>query len=415
MLNVEYLIARRTASSDSHSRTSMMSRIATFTVALGVVAMVLTLSVVGGFREQIYADLRGFGSDVRIVDVTTLSGVEEPIPMSEELMRSVGECRGVEWVAPYVIAGGMAKSGDNLLGLQLKGIDPGYNTVWWQSRLVEGRLPDFGAEQRGKEILLSRSAAAQLGIGVGDKVEMLFVEGERPRRDAFKIVGLYHTGFEEMDRVVALCDERDVRRVSAIASDFVSGYDLSIARMEDAERVAELVDEEIFELAQRDERFISTLAATLQMRHTIAFDWMQAHTVIARAVIIIMMVVLLFNMAAAILIMVFDRIAMIGALKALGMRTESIRRIFIYRAALIFVRGALWGNLIGGVLIFVQWCWQPVTLNPTGYMLSLLPVSVGWWWLWLNVATLVVAVVVMALPSMLVARIRPEQMLRYKL
>ena len=415
MLNVEYLIARRTASSDSHSRTSMMSRIATFTVALGVVAMVLTLSVVGGFREQIYADLRGFGSDVRIVDVTTLSGVEEPIPMSEELIRNVGECRGVEWVAPYVIAGGMAKSGDNLLGLQLKGIDPGYNTAWWQSRLVEGRLPDFGAEQRGKEILLSRSAAAQLGVGVGDKVEMLFVEGERPRRDAFKIVGLYHTGFEEMDRVVALCDERDVRRVSAIASDFVSGYDLSIARMEDAERVAELVDEEIFELAQRDERFISTLAATLQMRHTIAFDWMQAHTVIARAVIIIMMVVLLFNMAAAILIMVFDRIAMIGALKALGMRTESIRRIFIYRAALIFVRGALWGNLIGGVLIFVQWCWQPVTLNPTGYMLSLLPVSVGWWWLWLNVATLVVAVVVMALPSMLVARIRPEQMLRYKL
>ena len=415
MLNVEYLIARRTASSDSHSRTSMMSRIATFTVALGVVAMVLTLSVVGGFREQIYADLRGFGSDVRIVDVTTLSGVEEPIPMSEELMRSVGECKGVEWVAPYVIAGGMAKSGDNLLGLQLKGINAEYNTAWWQSRLVEGRLPDFAAEQRGKEILLSRSAAAQLGVGVGDKVEMLFVEGERPRRDAFKIVGLYHTGFEEMDRVVALCDERDVRRVSAIASDFVSGYDLSIARMEDAERVAELVDEEIFELAQRDERFISTLAATLQMRHTIAFDWMQAHTVIARAVIIIMMVVLLFNMAAAILIMVFDRIAMIGALKALGMRTESIRRIFIYRAALIFVRGALWGNLIGGVLIFVQWCWQPVTLNPTGYMLSLLPVSVGWWWLWLNVATLVVAVVVMSLPSMLVARIRPEQMLRYKL
>ena len=415
MLNVEYLIARRTASSDSHSRTSMMSRIATFTVALGVVAMVLTLSVVGGFREQIYADLRGFGSDVRIVDVTTLSGVEEPIPMSEELMQSVGQCRGVEWVAPYVVAGGMAKSGDNLLGLQLKGIDSQYNTAWWQSRLVEGRLPDFGAEQRGKEILLSRSAAAQLGVGVGDKVEMLFVEGERPRRDAFKIVGLYHTGFEEMDRVVALCDERDVRRVSDIDSDFVSGYDLSIARMEDAERVAEAVDEEIFQAAQRDERFISTLAATLQMRHTIAFDWMQAHTVIARAVIIIMMVVLLFNMAAAILIMVFDRIAMIGALKALGMRGDSIRRIFIYRAALIFVRGALWGNLIGGVLIFVQWCWQPVTLNPTGYMLSVLPVSVGWWWLWLNVATLVVAVVVMALPSMLVARIRPEQMLRYKL
>ncbi len=416
MLNVEYLIARRTASSDSRSRTSMMSRIATFTVVLGVVAMLLTLSVVHGFREQIYADLRGFGSDVRVVDVTTLSGVEEPVPLSEELMRGVAACEGVEWVAPYVVAGGMAKSGDNLLGLQLKGVGEEYNTSWWQSRLVEGRLPDVKAEQRGKEILLSRSAAAQLGVGVDDKVEMLFVEGgERPRRDAFKVVGIYHTGFEEMDRVVALCDERDVRRVSAIRSDHVSGYDVSIARMEHAERVAETIDEVIFQEAQRDERFISTLAATLQMRHTIAFDWMQAHTVIARAVIIIMMVVLLFNMAAAILIMVFDRIGMIGALKALGMRTDSIRRIFLYRAALIFVRGALMGNIIGAVLIVVQWRWQVITLNPTGYMLSVLPVSVGWWWLWLNVATLAVAVVVMTLPSMLVARIRPEQMLRYKL
>lgn len=416
MLNVEYFIAHRTASSDSHSRTSMMSRIATFTVTLGVVAMVLTLSVVHGFREQIYADLRGFGSDIRIVDVTTLSGVEEPVPMSEELMRSVEMLDGVEWVAPYVVAGGMAKSGDNLLGLQLKGIGAEYNTAWWQSRVVEGRLPDVKAEQRGKEIMLSRTAASQLGVGVDDRVEMLFVEGgERPRRDAFKVVGLYHTGFEEMDRVVALCDERDVRRVSTIAKDHVSGYDVAIERMKDAERVAEAVDEEIFQQAQRDDRFISTLAATLQMRHTIAFDWMQAHTVIARAVIIIMMVVLLFNMAAAILIMVFDRIGMIGALKALGMRISSIRYIFLYRAALIFVRGALWGNLIGGVLAFVQWRWQVVTLNPTGYMLSVLPVSIGWWWLWLNVATLVVAIVVMTLPSMLVARIRPEQMLRYKL
>ena len=392
-----------------------MSRIATVTVAIGMAAMILTLCVVQGFRKQIYADLSGFGADIRIVDVASLSGVEKILPLSDDLLQRVAQCNGVEWVAPYVVADGMAKSGDNVLGLQLKGVGADYNTEWWQSRIVEGSLPELGAEQRSKQMLLSRVTAAQLGVGVGDRVEMLFVEGERPRRDAFKVVGLYHTGFEEMDRVVALCDERDVRRQVAIADDCVSGYDVALAAGYDAEAVAAALDEEIFQVAGRDERFISTLAATLQMRHPIVFDWMQAHTVIARVVVIIMMVVLLFNMAAAMLIMVFDRIGMIGALKALGLRTASIRRIFLYRAALIFVRGAVWGNLIGGVLAFVQWQWQVIRLDPAGYMLSVLPIDAGWWWLWLNVGSLAVAVVVMLLPSMLVAGVRPERTLRYKL
>ena len=415
MQSLEYLIARRTASSDSESRTSVMSRIATVTVALAMAAMILTLAVVQGFRRQIYADLSGFGADVRIVDVATLSGTDKLIPLSRDMLQSVAAIDGVAWVAPYVVAEGMAKCGDNVVGLQLKGVGPTYNTEWWQSRLVEGSLPDFGAEQRGRQMLLSRATASLLGIGVGDKVEMLFVEDNRPRRDAFRVVGLYHTGFEEMDRVVALCDERDVRREVAIADDRVSGYDVAIADGYQMDDVAAALDEEIFLQAGQDEGFVSTLAATLRMRHPVIFDWMQAHTVIARAVIIIMMVVLLFNMAAAMLIMVFDRIGMIGALKALGLRTAAIRRIFLYRAALIFVRGAVWGNLVGGVLALVQWQWQVIRLDPTGYMLSVLPIDIGWWWLWLNVGAFAVAIVVMLLPSVVVAGIQPERTLRYKL
>ena len=415
MQSLEYLIARRTASSDSESRTSVMSRIATVTVALAMAAMILTLAVVQGFRRQIYADLSGFGADVRIVDVATLSGTDKLIPLSRDMLQRIAATDGVAWVAPYVVAEGMAKCSDNVVGLQLKGVGPTYNTEWWQSRMVEGTLPDFEAEQRGRQMLLSRATASLLGIGVGDKVEMLFVEDNRPRRDAFRVVGLYHTGFEEMDRVVALCDERDVRREVAIADDRVSGYDVAIADGYQLGDVAAALDEEIFLQAGQDEGFVSTLAATLRMRHPVIFDWMQAHTVIARAVVIIMMVVLLFNMAAAMLIMVFDRIGMIGALKALGLRTAAIRRIFLYRAALIFVRGAVWGNLVGGVLALVQWQWQVIRLDPTGYMLSVLPIDIGWWWLWLNVGAFAVAIVVMLLPSVVVAGIQPERTLRYKL
>ena len=416
MYNVEYLIAHRTAQSDRSQRSSVMTRIAVITVALGVAAILITLAVVRGFRREMYADLRGFNADISIVDVANLSGSERMLPYSEALVERCAAVEGVESIAPYVTVGGMAKCGDNVLGLQIKGIDADYDTSWWQSRIVEGRLPEFEAEQRGREILLSRSTASLLEVGVDDRVEMLFIEGgSRPRRDAFKVVGLFHTGLEEMDRAIALGDIRDVRRAASVGDNEVSGYDVVIASADRAERIAEALDEEIFLQAQGDDRFISTVAATLQMRHPVIFDWMKAHTVIARAVIIIMMVVLLFNMAAAMLIMVFDRIGMIGVLKAQGMRTRAIRRVFLYRAALIFAQGALWGNVIGGVLIAVQWQWQVVRLNPSGYMLSVLPVDVGWWWLWLNAGALAVAVAVMVLPSMLVAKVMPERSLRYKL
>jgi lipoprotein-releasing system permease protein len=107
---------------------------------------------------------------------------------------------------------------------------------------------------------------------------------------------------------------------------------------------------------------------------------------------------------------------MIGALKAQGMRSSAIRRIFLYRAAILFFKGALWGNAVGGAAVMVQALWQPIKLDPYGYMLSVLPISFRpMWWVVLNVATLIVTVAVMVLPSAMVARIRPEESLKYKL
>lgn len=161
MYNVEYLIAHRTAQSDRTQRSSVMTRIAVITVALGVAAILITLAVVRGFRREMYADLRGFNADISIVDVANLSGSERMLPYSEALVERCAAVEGVESIAPYVTVGGMAKCGDNVLGLQIKGIDADYDTSWWQSRIVEGRLPEFEAEQRGREILLSRSTRSE--------------------------------------------------------------------------------------------------------------------------------------------------------------------------------------------------------------------------------------------------------------
>lgn len=414
---MEYQLARRTAHSQSGGRGAVMMRIATITVALGLAVMIVTLAVFTGFRREIVADFRGFSSDVEIIDISGF-GRSEPQPMErdEELKLFVQQIPEVRSVAEYAVAGCMIKSGDRVVGLQLKGIGADYPTEWWEESMVEGELPDIKAENRTKQLLISQATARALEVAVGDKLELLYIDGgERPRRDSFRVAGIYSTGMEEMDRTIALADVRDVRRLAGWSADQIMGYDVMLHNAADADAVAERIDKRIAALSA-ESGMINAIATTMQMRNPVVFDWLTAHTVIAQAVIIIMMVVLLFNMAAAMLIMVFDRIGMIGVLKALGMRNRAIAHVFLYRAALLFAKGAAWGNAIGLALVAVQVLWHPVSLDPEGYMLSELPVSFGWgWFLALNVGAAMTTIVVMTLPSMMVSRIKCEESLKYKL
>lgn len=416
-MNLEYMLARRSQQSDGVERGVVMMRIAAITVALGLAVMIITLAVFVGFRREITSDFRGFAADVAIIDVAGFGRSEAQTIQADPIFeQQVKELEGVASVAAYVSVGAMIKSGDNVVGLQLKGVDENYPLEWWREKLIEGSLPDMAAESRSKQLVISQSSARSLAVEVGDKIELLYLDGEsKPRRDSFRIAGIYSTGMEEMDRTLALADVRDVRRLAGWASDQITGYDVMLYRAGDSPQVAEAIDEMIFDLPDSSGA-TSTIAATTQMRYPVVFDWLKAHTMIAQTVVIIMMVVLLFNMAAAMLIMVFDRIGMIGVLKAQGMRNAAIRKVFLYRAALLFLKGAVWGNVIGLACVAVQAVWHPIKLDPDGYMLSHLPVGWElWWWALLNVAALAATVVVMVLPSAMVARIKPEQSLKYKL
>lgn len=411
------MLARRSQQSDGVERGVVMMRIAAITVALGLAVMIITLAVFVGFRREITSDFRGFAADVAIIDVAGFGRSEAQTIQADPIFeQQVKELEGVASVAAYGSVGAMIKSGDNVVGLQLKGVDENYPLEWWREKLIEGSLPDMAAESRSKQLVISQSSARSLAVEVGDKIELLYLDGEsKPRRDSFRIAGIYSTGMEEMDRTLALADVRDVRRLAGWASDQITGYDVMLYRAGDSPQVAEAIDEMIFDLPD-ESGTTSTIAATTQMRYPVVFDWLKAHTMIAQTVVIIMMVVLLFNMAAAMLIMVFDRIGMIGVLKAQGMRNAAIRKVFLYRAALLFLKGAMWGNVIGLACVAVQAVWHPIKLDPDGYMLSHLPVGWEiWWWALLNVAALAATVVVMVLPSAMVARIKPEQSLKYKL
>lgn len=391
-----------------------MVTIASISVAVGMAVMIISMSVIGGFRRQITDRLVGFGADVQIIDIRSDGSAQTlPVVVSDTLESVVGKVEGFRSIAPFAVKSGIIKTSEAIEGVTLKGVDASADLSMYARSLIEGSLPDRSDSVRHKELLISKITADNLLLGVGDKVEMIFVGDATPvRRDLFKVSGIYQTGMDDMDRYVTLTDIRNVQRLNRWAPNQVSGYEV---RCDSFDRVEQFTTD-----VRRAVMLNMPSGMTL---HTIGitelypgiFDWLKTHDVNAAVIIVIMLVVALLNMISAMLIILLERTSMIGVLKALGMRNSGIRRIFLGRSLSIVARGMVWGNVVGLAVCAVQHFTHIIKLDSSGYMLSEVPISFGWdWFVGLNVGVPVVITLCLMVPITVVSLIKPEQTIRYR-
>ena len=218
---------------------------------------------------------------------------------------------------------------------------------------------------------------------------------------------------DEADALLAFTDLRNVQRLADWQEDEVSGYEL---RTDDFAHSDDFARRVALRLLYDDGDEAQNLTVTsLRELYPNIFDWLAAHNVNAAVIVGIMLVVAFFNMASALLILVLERTRMIGLLKALGMRNGPLRRIFLYRAAFIALRGMAWGNGVGLLLCLLQQWFHVVKLDSEGYLLSEVPIALEWgWWLLLNAGVLAVIVLLLGLPTYIISSIKPEQTIRYE-
>jgi lipoprotein-releasing system permease protein len=413
-VNLELFIARRIAHNGSGNRPGVMVRIAVVAVALSVTVMILALAVIMGFKREITDRVTGFSAQVEVADLRSAGSIESvPVLRSEQLERTIRSAGEVVRLTPYAVKGGVVKTPDAILGVMLKGVDGGYEWSFFRDHLLEGELPRVGDSIRTKEILISRSVAREMGLVPGDKVEMLFVESEKsPRRDRFKVSGIYATGMDEFDRSVAMTDLRNVQRLADWSSEEVSGYEVTLADFLQAEDFSRRLNDMLLDSDR--EAFWDLTARSAQERFLTVFDWLKTHDVNAAVILVIMVVVAVFNMATALLTLVLERTRMIGLLKTMGMNNASLRRIFLYRALMLILRGVVWGNAIGLGICLLQYYFHLIPLDPEGYMLSEVPVAFGvGWWLALNAGVVAVILTLLMLPASIISQVKPVEAIRY--
>ncbi|MBQ1951719.1 MAG: ABC transporter permease [Alistipes sp.] len=401
-------------STEGH-RPSVMERIAVISVAISVGVMILSLAVVFGFKREIAANMSGFSAHAVVTDVRGVHRVDaEPILVTESLDSLLRADAGVVHLQRYARRGGVVRTSEAVEGVLLKGVGAEYDWSHLAEWLVEGELPRVGDSIRTKDVLLSKRLAERLAVGPGDRIELLFVEpDELPYRDRFKVSGLYASGMEEMDYALLITDIRNVQRLSQWDENQISGYEIHARSLAEGREVAARIDYALLYDEGVDADNVTAVA--VEELYPQVFDWLKAHDVNAVVILLIMLVVAFFNMSVALMILVLERIRMIGVLKALGMQHRSLRKIFLYRAGLIAARGLVWGNVVALTLCWLQATFHLLKLDAEGYMLSAVPIAWDWgWWLLLNAGFAVAILALMWLPASVVATVKPDESMRYE-
>ena len=403
-MNLAFFIARRTAQRTPENKPGVMERIAVISVALSVAVMLLAMAVIMGFKQEVSRKVAAFSGHAVVNGVRGVGTLDSaPVRRSaraEELIRTT---EGFVSLAPYAVKGGIVRTADAVQGVMLKGVDGDYDWSSFGQWLVEGELPRVGDSVRTKDILLSRGMAEKLMLGVGDKVEMLFVEtGDRPRRDRFKVAGIYSSGMDEMDDAVIMTDLRNVQRLADWSDGEISGYEIFTSDLAGADDFARRLGRTLL-YDDADDTANLAVSSVTELYPNI-FDWLKAHDVNA-----------FFNMTSALLILVLERTRMIGLLKAFGMRNATLREVFLWRAAFVTLRGLAWGNAAGLAVCLVQKYFHVVKLSSEGYLLSEVPVALGWgWWLALNAGVVAAIVALLVVPACIVSTVKPDESIRYE-
>jgi lipoprotein-releasing system permease protein len=322
---------------------SLIAGIAMIGLSLGVAVLVVVLSVMNGFEEELRT---------RILSLTahaTISGLEGRISNWRTDVAKLGRFPGVVAAAPYVEEQGMVIHGHTSSGILLRGVLPDVERTVSDltPHLTQGHLRDLVAGSY--RVILGTDLAAEIGAKVGDRVIVIVPQGDvtpvgvMPRMRAFEVVGIIAVGMYEYDRRIALLALEDVAKLARMGDD-VSGIRLNVADMYAAPRV------------------VHDAAAALGGNYLVE-DWTTQHAnffrsiEITKRILFIMLsavvAVAAFNIVSTMVMVVKSKRRDIAILRTFGSSPRSILSVFVVQGSLIGLTGIALG-VIAGVLVAVN-------------------------------------------------------------
>lgn len=389
-------------------------RIATIGVAIGLAVMVVTVSVVLGFKHTIRDKVIGFGSHIQVENFLTMQSTDPyPICISDSMMTVLKGIDGVRHCERFALTQGILKTDSDYLGITFKGIGPEYDLTFLKSNLVEGEIPTFSDTASKQKLLISKLTADKLRLKTGDKIFAYFVSDNDVRLRRYTVCGIYQTNMTQFDNALCFTDLYSVVKLNAWQPDQCSGAELLVKDFDNLEATAQNVMKKVNRTADKyGDTFTSQ---TIYEAYPQIFSWLGLLDVNVWIIIALMICVAGFTMISGLLIIILERTQMIGVLKALGANNQTVRHTFLWFAVFIIGRGMLLGDIVGIGIVLLQQYTGFVQLDPTNYYVSTAPMELNLPLIVaLNAATLFISVFVLIAPSFLISHIHPAKSMRYE-
>jgi len=378
-VNLPLFIAKKIYSSnDTGTKVSRPAiRIATAGVAIGLAVMIITVSVVIGFKHTIRDKVVGFGSHIKIENFLNIQNTDShPVCIDDSMMKVLTEIDGVARVERYAITQGILKTENDFL-------------------------------------VISRITADKLRLNVGSKVFAYFISDNDIRVRKFTITGIYDTGMTQFDNSLCLTDIYTTIRLNKWQTDMCSGAELQVTNFEQLEKTAQCVENVVNRTV---DRYGETLTSqTVYEAYPQIFSWLELLDINVWIILALMTCVAGFTMISGLLIIILERTQMIGVMKALGAADSTVRHTFLWFAVFIIGQGLLWGNIIGIGLVVLQIQTGLISLDPATYYVNTAPMEINIpLILLINTATLLISITVLIGPSYLISHIHPAKSMRYE-
>lgn len=410
-MNYEFFIAKRIIGSKAYksSVSAPIIKIGIVAIAIGMVVMLIAIATGFGLQQKIRDKVVAFNGHVTITNFDSNASDESEIPIQkqQDFYPEFKNIAGVKHIQAVATKFGVVRTATDFEGIVLKGVGLDYDWTYFKEYLIKGRLPDYSGEMNN-EVLISEYLANRLQFEVGDSFQTVFKKeniDQMPWLRAFDIVGIYNSGFKELDEKFVISDIRHVQRLNKWSENQIGNFEVFI---DDFEQI-KIKGIEIYENIPSD-----LDAVTVEEKYVSIFEWIGVFDKNTYGIIGIMILVAGINMITALLALILERTQMIGILKSLGSNNWSIRKIFLYNATYLIGLGLFWGNLIGLGLLLTQKYFGVIPLNSAVYYVSEVPVYLSLSYvLILNLGTFIMCLLMLLIPSIIITKISPVRAMRF--
>ena len=410
-MNLEYFIAKRliTAKEYKSSISAPIIKIAIAAIAIGMVMMIVSVATGIGLQQKIQEKVSAFNGHIIIsnYDNNQSEATLTPINKNQNFYPRFNSVAGISHIQAVATKAGIIRTEKAFEGIIFKGVGIDYKWDNIQEYLIAGHLPDLSS-QLNSEVVISQFLADRLELKVGDAFNTFFIkenQNQLPNIRRFKITGIFNSGFQEFDATYILGDIRHVQRMNKWTPNQIGAFEIFVQDFDQIQSVGEDVYQQT--PSNLDSK-------TIIEKYSYIFDWLLLFDFNIIIILGVMILVATINMVVALLVLILERTQMIGILKALGANNWSVRKIFLYNAFYLIVRGLFWGNCIGIGVLLIQKYFGIIQLNPENYYVNQAPVyfNLGYI-LALNLLTVVVCFLVLLIPSYIITKISPIKAIRY--